>query len=106
MTSPMPWCVCLTTSLILAGAVETPLQPGQHRRLVDPAAVVSRNDVLYTTPSVEPWEAMPTGGGDLGAMVRWDGSLHLHLSKSDCWGFQAPADALPGTRYFNNTSPK
>jgi hypothetical protein len=72
---------------------------------IDPVQAVARNDVLFTTPSAEPWEAMPTGGGDLSAMVRWDGSLHLHLSKSDCWGFHAPADAPVGTRYFNNTSP-
>ena len=39
------------------------------------------------------------GGGDLSAMIRWDGSLHLHLSKSDGWGFQAAPDALPGTRF-------
>lgn len=71
----------------------------------DEEAVVSRHDTVYTTPSPEPWEAMPTGGGDLSAMVRWDGSLHLHLSKSDAWGFQAPADAPPGSRFFNNVSP-
>ena len=73
--------------------------------LVDPEGVVCRNDVLYTTPSPEPWEAMPVGGGDLSAMVRWDGSLHLHLTKSDCWGYQAPPDAPLGTRVFNNVSP-
>lgn len=72
---------------------------------MDREGVVSRNDVLYTTPSPEPWEAMPVGGGDLSAMVRWDGSLHLHLTKSDCWGYQAPADAPLGTRVFNNVSP-
>lgn len=72
--------------------------------LID-GGVVSRNDVLYTTPSPEPWEAMPVGGGDLSAMVRWDGDLHLHLTKSDCWGYQRPADAPQGTRYFNNVSP-
>jgi len=48
---------------------------------------------------------MPTGGGDLSAMVRWDGALHVHLTKSDCWGFQEPPDALPGERFFNNVSP-
>ena len=105
MTSPIPWCACLAASLLSASAEEIPFDFGQHRWLIDPMGIVSRNDVLYATPSVEPWEAMPTGGGDLSAMVRWDGSLHLHLSKSDCWGFQAPPDALPGTRYFNNTSP-
>jgi len=71
----------------------------------DPAAV-SRNDVLYVTPSVEPWEAMPVGGGDLSAMVRSDGAgLDLHLTKSDAWGYQAPPDAPPGSRFFNNVSP-
>lgn len=73
--------------------------------LFDPEAIVSRNDVLYVTPSVEPWEAMPVGGGDLSAMVRWDGSLHLHLTKSDAWGFQQPPDAPPGSRFFNTVSP-
>jgi len=82
-----------------------PFDPDSGQWLLDPEAVVSRNDVLYTSPSPEPWEAMPTGGGDLSAMVRWDGSLHLHLTKSDCWGFQAPADAPPGSRFFNNVSP-
>ncbi|MFH1920759.1 MAG: DUF5703 domain-containing protein [Planctomycetota bacterium] len=69
-------------------------------------ATVSRNDVLYVTPSVEPWEAMPVGGGDLSAMVRSNGAgLDLHLTKSDVWGFQAPPDAPPGSRFFNNVSP-
>jgi len=88
-----------------AGTEEIPFDFQQQRWLIDPLEVVARNDMLYTTPSVEPWEAMPTGGGDLSAMVRWDGSLHLHLSKSDCWGFQARCDAPAGTRFFNNTSP-
>jgi len=29
------------------------------------------NDVLLHDPVPEPWEAMPVGGGDLSAMVRW-----------------------------------
>ena len=66
---------------------------------------LASEDVVYTTPSPQVWEAMPAGGGDLSAMVRWDGSLRLHLSKSDAWGFQAPPDAPPGTRFFNNVSP-
>jgi len=74
--------------------------------LLDAETVVSRHDVLYVTPSVEPWEAMPVGGGDLSAMVRSvDMGLDLHLTKSDAWGFQAPPDAPPGTRFFNNVSP-
>ena len=73
--------------------------------LIDEEGVVSRNDVVYTTPSPAPWEAMPVGGGDLSAMVRWDGDLHLHLTKSDCWGYQRPSDAPQGARYFNNVSP-
>jgi len=89
----------------IASAAATAVDFQQGRWQVDPAEVVTQNDVLYTTPSVEPWEAMPTGGGDLSAMVRWDGALHLHLSKSDCWGFQATPDALPGSRFFNNVSP-
>src|SRR6185436_13231389 len=49
---------------------------------------------VYTKPSVEPWEAMPVGGGDLSAMVRCDGTLHLHLSKSDAWGFWSAFDLV------------
>ncbi len=82
-----------------------PYDAKQARWLFHPAGIVSRNDVVYVTPSVQPWEAMPTGGGDLSAMVRFDGDLHLHLTKSDAWGFQAPPEAKPGTRYFNNVSP-
>jgi hypothetical protein len=79
----------------------------QGRWHTDPAEAVARNDVLYTTPSVNPWEAMPTGGGDLSAMVRWDGTLQLHLSKSNCWGFQAMPDALPvgAARYDSSRGP-
>ncbi len=84
------WFLGLAASVLTLGAEE---------------AAVSRNDTVYTTPSPEPWEAMPTGGGDLSAMVRWDGALHLHLSKSDCWGFHAPPDAPMGSRFFNNVSP-
>ena len=35
----------------------------------NPQGLVSRNDTLYTTPSSDPWQAMPTGGGDFSAMV-------------------------------------
>ena len=83
-----------------------PLDQKTGRWLIDPETVVSRNDVLYVTPSAQPWEAMPVGGGDLVAMVCSDGkALDLHLTKSDAWGFQAPPDAPPGSRFFNNVSP-
>ncbi len=82
------------------GGLRAAIRPG-----IDPRAMVERHDVIYTAPSPEPWQAMPTGGGDLSAMVRWDGSLRLHLTKSDAWGFQAPQDAPAGTRFFNNVSP-
>ena len=97
----------LAWTVLVAGAQDAaiPYDAAAAKWLIDPAGVVARNDVVYTTPSAEPWEAMPTGGGDLSAMVRWDGSLHLHLTKSDAWGFQAPPDALLGTRLFNNVSP-
>ncbi len=100
-------CLGLAVSTA-AFAVEGPMVPYEletGRWLFDARGIVSRNDVVYTTPSVQPWEAMPTGGGDLSAMVRFDGDLHLHLTKSDAWGFQAPPDAKPGARFFNNVSP-
>jgi alpha-L-fucosidase 2 len=90
---------------LLFSIANIPYDEQANKWLFDPQTIVSRNDVLYTTPSVEPWEAMPTGGGDLSAMVRCNGSLHLHLTKSDSWGYQAPPDALHGTRFFNNVSP-
>ena len=92
-------------TILAADSSTLPYDVKTGQWLFDAQGVVSRNDVLYTTPSVEPWEAMPTGGGDLSAMVRCDGSLHLHLSKSDAWGFQASPDAMQGTRFFNNVSP-
>ncbi|MFV1967934.1 MAG: DUF5703 domain-containing protein [Pirellulaceae bacterium] len=89
-----------------AKSPSVPYDPSSTTWLFDAEGLVSRNDVLYTSPSVEPWEAMPVGGGDLSAMVRCDGeNLHLHLTKSDAWGFQAPPDAPLGTRFFNNVSP-
>ncbi len=107
------WCALAVTSiapspvLSVLAQQESSTAYDEHadRWLFDSEAMVSRNDVVYTTLSVEPWEAMPTGGGDLSAMVRFDGDLHLHLSKSDAWGFQAPPDAPAGTRFFNNVSP-
>ena len=81
-------------------------ESGQSKYIRANPRTVSQNDVLYVTPSVEPWEAMPVGGGDLSAMVRSDGTgLDLHLTKSDAWGYQAPPDAAPGSRFFNNVSP-
>ena len=83
-----------------------PFDQKTGRWLIDSETVVSRNDVLYVAPSAQPWEAMPVGGGDLLAMVYSDGGgLDLHLTKSDAWGFQAPPDAPPGSRFFNNVSP-
>lgn len=101
--------LCLGTlllSLVVTSAGQTvPYDSKADRWLLDLEDLISQNDVVYTTPSPEPWEAMPTGGGDLSAMVRFDGDLHLHLTKSDAWGFQAPPDAPPGSRFFNNVSP-
>jgi len=80
--------------------------PAAMRPTFDPARLVSADDVVYQQPPREPWEAMPVGGGDLSAMVRcMDGSLILHLTKSDAWGFQQPPDAPLGRRFFNNVSP-
>ncbi len=98
--------VVLCTAAFATAVYAVPYDRQTGRWLFDAEMVVSRNDVLYVTPSVEPWEAMPVGGGDLSAMVRSDGKgLDLHLTKSDAWGFQAPPDALPGSRFFNNVSP-
>lgn len=73
---------------------------------IDEGALVSVHDTIYAKPPHEPWAAMPVGGGDLSAMVRCTGkTLILHLTKSDAWGFQEPADALAGSRFFNNVSP-
>ena len=105
MRSVLTWWACAAALLGSAEAAEIAFDRELDRWSIDPVEIVSRNDVHYTTPSVEPWEAMPTGGGDLSAMVRCDGELHLHLSKSDCWGFQTPADAQLGARFFNNVSP-
>ena len=97
--------VCSVAVAIGAGASDARDSPRPTRIGAEPATV-SLGDVLYVTPSVEPWEAMPVGGGDLSAMVRSDGAaLDLHLTKSDAWGFQAPPDAPPGSRFFNNVSP-
>ncbi len=90
-------CACVVLVLVgvpLAQATDPSVQSS-----------VSRHDVVYTSPSSEPWDAMPVGGGDLSAMVRFNGDLHLHLTKSDAWGFQVPPDAKPGSRFFNNVSP-
>ncbi len=104
----MTGCVA---SMLLAGTPGFAEEPTAYDRrsgqwLVDLETIVSRNDVLYTHPSAEVWEAMPVGGGDLSAMVCCDGAnLDLHLTKSDCWGFQLPPEAALGGRFFNNVSP-
>ncbi len=105
ISSIMVLCVLTAACGAGAGEVPTPYDAKDGTWLVDPVGLVARNDVVYDGPSPQPWEAMPVGGGDLSAMVRFDGDLHLHLTKSDAWGFQAPADAKPGTRFFNNVSP-
>lgn len=100
------WTAVSWTVVFASSVFAVPYDRQTGRWLFDAEMVVSRNDVLYVTPSVEPWEAMPVGGGDLSAMVRSDGTgVDLHLTKSDAWGFQAPPDALPGSRFFNNVSP-
>lgn len=99
-------CIGLTWALAIGISPSTAGEAPKNTAACDPVEIVSRNDVVYSTASPEPWEAMPVGGGDLSAMVRFDGErLHLHLTKSDAWGFQAPADAPLGTRFFNNVSP-
>ena len=93
------------------GASASPETPPPYaaaamRWTFDPREIVSAHDVVYEKPPREPWEAMPFGGGDLSAMVRCTGgSLVLHLTKSDAWGFQQPPDAPLGSRFFNNVSP-
>jgi hypothetical protein len=109
----MPTVTIMHTSLLLVAVLvgasdeeaSVPYDAALAKWLIDPEGIVARNDVVYAASAGEPWEAMPVGGGDLSAMVRWDGSLHLHLSKSDAWGFQVLPDALLGARMFNNVSP-
>ena len=101
---------CLASLLVTATPCTATESTAYDQRsgqwLVDPETMVSRNDVLYVRPSPELWEAMPVGGGDLSAMVYCNGTdLDLHLTKSDCWGFQLPPEAAPGGRFFNNVSP-
>jgi alpha-L-fucosidase 2 len=108
MISTFRGCLALASWLgVCISAVHgVPFDQKTGRWLIDSETVVSRNDVLYVTPSTQPWEAMPVGGGDLLAMVYSDGGgLDLHLTKSDAWGFQAPPDAPSGSRFFNNVSP-
>jgi len=109
--------VCLVgiaISEVRADPLSIPYNSETGQWLIDDKNIVSRNDPLYVTPSAEPWDAMPVGGGDLSAMVRWDGNLHLHLSKSDAWGFWSAFD-LPNDQtdprspwsywFFNVVSP-
>jgi hypothetical protein len=111
------WLLYLILLSNYANAVEPfsiPYRSEEGKWLYNAQTIVSRNDPLYTTPSVEPWEAMPVGGGDLSAMVRCDGNLRLHLSKSDAWGFWS-AFGLPKDKedlrapwsywFFNVVSP-
>jgi hypothetical protein len=63
------FCSQLAVMLTLA-ASGGPAEPlGYDRQsghwLLDPQASVSRNDTLYESPSIAPWEAMPVGGGSL-----------------------------------------
>jgi alpha-L-fucosidase 2 len=97
------WCWIAMLTLVALPALGS-IVP-KHEESGETERGVSRHDVEYVTLSAEPWDAMPTGGGDLSAMVRFDGALRLHLSKSDCWGFRAPANTPPGDRFFNNVSP-
>lgn len=91
--------------LAYVSSAPVPYDEKTNTWLIDPQTIVSKNDIIYTTPSIEPWEAMPTGGGDLSTMVRCNGGIHLHLTKSDSWGYQASETAPLGTRFFNNVSP-
>jgi len=101
----LPVLPVLLCSAAFAGEA-IPYEPAAQRWTFDPREVVSAHDVVYEKPPKEPWEAMPVGGGDLSAMVRClGGSVVLHLTKSDAWGFQQPPDAPLGSRFFNNVSP-
>ena len=113
-TQPMRSTCTLTTLLVVlatATFADDPISSGSDplasgSPAFDSGRLVSAHDVVYQEPPSEPWEAMPVGGGDLSAMVRCTGgSLILHLTKSDAWGFQQPPDAPLGSRVFNNVSP-
>ena len=54
--------VSITVSANAAELLSIPYSGETENWLFDAQNMVSRNDPLYTTPSVEPWEAMPTGG--------------------------------------------
>ena len=45
-------------------------------------------DIVYASPPRKAFEAMPSGGGDLLAMVRVTDSVDLHLGKCDSWGLR------------------
>lgn len=108
-----PTCPLTALLILLSTATfaDDPISSGSHalangRPTFDSRQLVSVHDVIYKKPPREPWEAMPVGGGDLSAMVRCTGgSLILHLTKSDAWGFQQPPDVPSGRRVFNNVSP-
>ena len=103
-TKCLPCFLLLLSTTIAAEPI--PYDFSAMRWKVDEPAMVSAHDTIYDTPRGEPWEAMPVGGGDLSAMVRYaEDALILHLTKSDAWGFQAPPDAPAGSRFFNNVSP-
>ncbi len=93
----LPWGVAVPALASLAGVFSTAVfaLPGDESNVsydvksaswrFDAEQMVARNDVLYTAPATTKWHSMPVGGGDFSGMVRCDGDLHLHLSKSDCW---------------------
>ncbi len=61
---------------------------------------VSRHDLVYLTPPVDPMQGIPLGNGEIGALFWCEGSkIMAAVNKSDLWD-----DAAPG--HFHNWSKK
>lgn len=53
--------------------------------------LASRNDIVYLSPALFEFEAMPIGNGRLGAVVWNEDLLSLQLSHTDYYGIEFPA---------------
>lgn len=71
----------------------TPIALRDGKVQIDYPALVGKNDVVYLTPALYPFEGLPLGNGNLGVMVWNQGGMRLKFNNGSFWG--APPAAPP-----------
>lgn len=73
------------------------------RLRVDYAALVGHNDVVYLTPALYPFEALPLGNGNLGVTLWNEGGVYLKFNNGSFWRAKEMMQCSSGEAQLTDT---